>query len=125
MRGESEHDASEIPVVEDETETHQGDTHQKRIDHHCLEVELRGLLCSGAYAHYADAYQLYDLARPHRAENLESREKIYDELRDSVVGDNREIHHNLDYEENIDAASEIVVHLLLFLGLFKCHIKDI
>lgn len=54
-------------------------------------------------------------------QHLETSEQVEDELRDAVVCRNRQIHHNLYYEEHIDAATEVVVHLLLFTGFFKSH----
>ena len=97
------------------------DKAQPRIDDHRSDVELQGFPRLRADADHTDAYQLCYLASRHRVENLETPQQFKYELRDAVIRRHRQVHHYLDDEKDIDAAPEVVVHLLLFTGFLKCH----
>ena len=109
--------------MENKTKPDQRQACQHRIDDHRLHVELQSLLRFRADADHTDADQFRYLAARYRIEYLKSSQQVKDKLRDAVVRRYRQVHDNLDDEKDIDAASEVIVHLLLFLGLFKCHIR--
>ena len=54
-------------------------------------------------------------------EYLEPCEDVKNELGNLAVRRYRQIHDYLYDKEEVDAATEVVVHLLLFLSLFKSH----
>ena len=62
-----------------------------------------------------------NLAPGHGVEHLEASEQVEYELRHAVVRRDRQVHHNLDNQEYVDTATEVVIHLLLFLCFFKSH----
>ena len=108
-------------VVENEAQRHERKPGKHRVYHHSPDIELQRLFRLGADTHHADTYQLGHLASGHGAEHLEASEQVKNELRDAVVRSYRQIHHYLDYQEDIYAATEVVIHLLLFPGFFICH----
>jgi len=118
---EAHHLHTEGYAVEYEAQPDKGQTREHGIDDHSLDVELQRLFSLGSNSDHTDADKLDHLAACHGVEHLETSEQVEDELRDAVVCRNRQIHHNLYYEEYIDAATEVVVHLLLFTGFFKSH----
>jgi len=109
--------------VKDEAESDQGQSNQHRVDDHCLHVELQRFLGLCADADHTDADQFHDLATGNGVEHGEASQQIQYELRDTVVCRYRQVHHYLDDEKDVDAASEVVVHLLLFPCFLKCHIR--
>ena len=109
--------------MEDKAKPDQCQACQYRIDDHRLHVELQSLLRFCTDADHTDTDQFRYLAARYRIENLKSPQQVKDKLRDAVVRRYRQVHDNLNNEKDIDAASEVIVHLLLFLGLFKCHIR--
>ena len=118
---EAEYRQAPFSGMEDEAQCDKRKPGQHRIYHHSPEIELQSLLSLGADAHDAYTYQLRYLTSCHGAEHLEASEQVEDELRHTVVRRYRQIHHNLDYQEDVDAATEVVIHLLLFLCFLKSH----
>ena len=114
---------SDVHPMEDKAKPDQCQACQYRIDDHRLHVELQSLLRFCTDADHTDTDQFRYLAARYRIENLKSPQQVKDKLRDAVVRRYRQVHDNLNNEKDIDAASEVIVHLLLFLGLFKCHIR--
>ena len=60
-------------------------------------------------------------ARQHAVECLEAIYQVEDEPHYTVGGMIRQVHHQLNDEENVNAAAENVIYLLLFFGLFRSH----
>ena len=118
---ETEPADAEIHPVEHEAQPDKGQPGQHGIDHHRAHIELQRLLRLGADTDDADAHQLRHLAARYGVEYLETPQQIENELRDAVVRRDRQVHHNLYNQEDVNATAEIVVHLLLFPCLFKCH----
>lgn len=69
----------------------------------------------------ADTHKLRHLAARYGVEYLETPQQVENELRDAVVRRDGQIHHYLNNQEDVNATAKIVVHLLLFPCLFKCH----
>ena len=118
---EAEPADAEIHPVEHEAQPDKGQPGQHGIDHHRAHVELQRLLRFRPYADNADAHQLRHLAARYGVEYLETPQQIENELRDAVVRRDGQVHHNLYDKEDVYAAAEVVVHLLLFPCLFKSH----
>ena len=99
----------------------ESETCKHRIYHHSLQIELQRLFRFGADTYHTDADKLGNLAPGHGVEHLEASEQVEYELRHAVVSRDRQVHHNLDNQEYVDTATEVVIHLLLFLCFFKSH----
>jgi len=107
--------------VENEAETYKKYTRASRVYHHSFQIELQSLLGLRADGNNTDADKLTYLAPGNRVEHLEPCKKVKNELCYLVVCRYRQIHDNLDDKEEVDAATEVIIHLLLFLGFLKSH----
>lgn len=123
VRRETHPTDAEIHPVEDEAQPYKSQSCQYGIDDHRPHVELQGLLSLRADADHTDADQLRHLTARYRVENLETSQQVEEELRDAVVRRHRQVHDNLYDEKDVNAAAEVVVHLLLFPCFLKCHIR--
>ena len=112
---------SETHAVEYKTKPHKRQTGQYRIDDHCPYIELQGLFCFCTYTNNTDAYQFGHLASRYGIEYPEPCQQVEYELRNPVVCRNRQVHDDFNNQKDIDAAPEVVVHLLLLPCLLKCH----
>ena len=121
VRRESHPVHTEVHSVKEETQADKGQSCQYRIDDHRFHVEFEGFLRFCPDADDTDADQFRDLTAGNGIKYLEPFKQIQYELRYPVVCRNRQIHHDFQYKEDIDATAEVVVHLLLFPCLFKCH----
>ena len=65
--------------------------------------------------------QFSHLASRYGIEYLEACQQVEYELRNPVVCHNKQVHDDFNNKKDIDAAPEVVVHLLLFPCFFKCH----
>ena len=111
----------ETHAVEYKTKPYKCQTGQHRIDDHCPYIELQGLFSLCADTDNTDAYQFSHLASRYGIEYLEACQQVEYELRNPVVCHNKQVHDDFNNKKDIDAAPEVVVHLLLFPCFFKCH----
>ena len=118
---EAEERHTPCAVMEYEAQSYESETCKHRIYHHSLQVELQRLFRFGADTYHTDADKFGNLAPGHGVEHLEASEQVEYELRHAVVSRDRQVHHNLDNQEYVDTAAEVVIHLLLFLCFFKSH----
>ena len=112
---------SETHAMEYKTKPHKCQTGQYRIDNHCPYIELQRLFSLCADTDNTDAYQFGHLASRYGIEYPEACQQVEYELSNPVVCRNRQVHDDFNNQKDIDAASEVVVHLLLFPCLLKCH----
>ena len=105
-------------AVEDEAQDYHGCSGEDRIEHHGLEIPLQALACFRTDTGNGDADKFHHLAGSHRVKDLEAMEELKDKGNHRVGGRDRQVHHDLNNQYQVDARAEHVVHLLLFTGFF-------
>ena len=90
---------------------------------HGLHVELQFLSRPRSNASDTDAHKLHELAADDAVEEFELIKKGQEEFRYWVTCWNRQVHHDFQNQDDIDAATENVVYLLLLLCFFCCHVN--
>jgi len=113
--------AVEGHAVEDKAQDYHGYSGEDRIEHHRLEIPLQTLPRFRADAGNGNTDELHHLAGSHGVEDLEAVEHIEDEGNHGVGGRDRQVHHDLYNQYQVDARAEHIVHLLLFTGFFHIY----
>ena len=84
----------------------QCDTHTDGIDYHRPKVKLQCLLCPRADARDSYTYQFDNFAGSNAVEYSETSQQLQKKSRQPIIRTNRQVHHQLNDEENIDAATK-------------------
>ena len=114
-------DATPSTLLNDDTQDDERETRDDRVQHHRLQVELQALLGLCADTRHEDAYQFNDLTGQHTVEHLKPCYQSQNETRHTTVGGDRQVHDQLNNEENVYAAAEHSVNLKLLFSLFYRH----
>ena len=114
-------DATPSTLLNDDTQDDERETRDDRVQHHRLQVELQALLGLCADTRHEDAYQFNDLTGQHTVEHMEPCYQGQNETRHTTVGGDRQVHDQLNNEENVYAAAEHSVNLKLLFSLFYRH----
>jgi hypothetical protein len=84
----------------------QCDAYTDGIDYHCPKVKLQCLLCPRSDARDSYTYQFDDLTGSDIVEHPETSQQLQKKSRQPIIRTNRQVHHQLNDEENIDAAAK-------------------
>jgi hypothetical protein len=84
----------------------QCDTHKDGIDYHRSKVKLQCFLCPRSDARDSYTYQFDDLTGSDTVEHPETSQQLQKKSRQSIIRTNRQVYHQFNDEENIDAAAK-------------------